>query len=191
MLPAAAYRIRARYVPNGAWCPWIEVETPDTRVSALDLDAALNSRIDTATSKADAAAADAAAALGKAQDALDQVTTLAGDTIADLEALLAELGGVDAGDIIAARLLGARARCRRAGTPTRRSSSGARAGSTGGRRPGSRAPARPFAGYYGGGLALDVPSGALAATVIASSAVDRADAGGRRRGALGSCSSSW
>ena len=33
VLPAAGYRIRARYVPNGGWCPWIAVETPDTRVS--------------------------------------------------------------------------------------------------------------------------------------------------------------
>ena len=33
------------------------------------------------------------------------MATLAGDTIADLEALLAELGGIDAGDIVATRLL--------------------------------------------------------------------------------------
>ena len=79
--------------------------TPDTRLSRHDLDAALNDRIDRRTTAADAAAADAATALDAADDALDQVATLAGDTIADLEALLAELGGIDAGDIVAARLL--------------------------------------------------------------------------------------
>ena len=183
VLPAAGYRIRARTVPNGAWCPWIAVETPDTRVSALDLDAALNSRIDTATSKADTAAADAAAALEKAQDALDQVTTLAGDTISDLETLLAELGGVDAGDITAARLLGLAALQKgwNADPTFQLWTSGAldkwsTAGLSG--------IGAPFTGYYGGGLALDIPSGATAATVVASSADTRADAGGRRRGRL-------
>ena len=60
ILPACAYRIRARYVPNGAWCDWIPVTTPDTRISTADLDAALNTRIDDAQSAADGAAADAA-----------------------------------------------------------------------------------------------------------------------------------
>ncbi|MFO1141186.1 MAG: phage tail protein [Amaricoccus sp.] len=170
VLPAACYRIRARYVPNGGWCPWIDVETPDTRVSAIDLDAALNSRIDTAASAAEAAAADAAAALGMAQDALDQVTTLAGDTISDLEHLLEELGGMDTGDIVAARTLALAAlqtgwnadptfQLWSSGTLDRWSTAGLSTS------------ASPFAGVYGGGLALDIPAGASAATLIASSAV--------------------
>ena len=118
------------------------------------------------------------------------MTTLAGDTVADLQDLLAELGGMDAGDITAARLLGLAALQKGWNAdPTFQLWSSA--GSSGGRRPGSRASARPFAGYYGGGLALDFPSGAIAATVIASSAVAGADAGGRRRGAASSCCSAW
>ena len=96
--------MRLRYT-GGSWCDWIEVVTPDTRLIADDLDAELNDRIDQAQADANAAAADSATALEVANDALDQVATLAGDTIADLEALLAELGGIDAGDIVATRLL--------------------------------------------------------------------------------------
>ena len=104
ILPASEYQVRLRYT-GGSWCDWIEVVTPDTRLIADDLDAALNDRIDQAQADANAAAADSATALEVANDALDQVATLAGDTIADLEALLAELGGIDAGDIVATRLL--------------------------------------------------------------------------------------
>ena len=158
VLPAAAYRIRARYVPNGGWCPWIEVETPDTRVSALDLDAALNSRIDDAQSKADAAASDAANAVATANAAKGIAEALAGDTIADLEALLAAFAGVDAGDIIENRLLALRAlqsgwnadptfQLWASGSPEKWTATGL--SGIGG----------PFAGFYGGGLALDIPSG--------------------------------
>ena len=172
VLPAAGYRIRARYVPNGAWCPWIEVETPDTRIAALDLDAALNNRIDTATSKADAAAADAAAALGKAQRRARP--------------------GDDAGRRHHRRPRGRCSPSSAGSTPATSSPPGSwrsRALQTGwnadptfqlwtlgrarasGRPPGSAGIGAPFAGFYGGGLALDIPAGAIAATVIASSAV--------------------
>ena len=164
VLPAAAYRIRARYVPNGGWCPWIEVETPDTRVSAIDLDAALNSRIDDAQSKADAAASDAANAVTTANAAKGIAEALAGDTIADLEALLAAFAGVDAGDIIENRLLTLRAlqsgwnadptfQLWTSGSPEKWTATGL--SGIGG----------PFAGFYGGGLALDIGSGAVAADV--------------------------
>ena len=170
VLPAAAYRIRARYVPNGGWCPWIEVETPDTRVSALDLDAALNSRIDDAQSKADAAASDAANAVATANAAKGIAEALAGDTIADLEALLAAFAGVDAGDIIENRLLTLRAlqsgwnadptfQLWASGSPEKWTATGL--SGIGG----------PFAGFYGGGLALDIPSGAVAVTLTAASTV--------------------
>ena len=170
VLPAAAYRIRARYVPNGGWCPWIEVETPDTRVSALDLDAALNSRIDDAQSKADAAASDAANAIAAAVEARGIAEALAGETIAELEALLAALAGIDAGDIVENRLLALRAlqsgwnadptfQLWASGSPERWTATGL--SGIGG----------PFAGFYGGGLALDIGAGAVAVTLTASSAV--------------------
>src|SRR5918992_921934 len=108
ILPATAYQLRARYV-GGRWSGWMPVTTPNTKLKEADLDTALNTRIDTAQSKADTARADADAALAAASDALSQVQMLAGETIDQLEQLLADLGGIDAGDIAATRLLALRA----------------------------------------------------------------------------------
>ena len=112
---------------------------------------------------------------------------LAGDTIADLEALLAALGGVDAGDIIDNRLLALAAlqtgwnadptfQLWTSGLPEKWTATGL-SGNGG-----------PFAGFYGGGLALDIGAGAIAVTLTASSARGRADAGRRPRGRRGWCS---
>ena len=169
ILPASEYQVRLRYT-GGSWCDWIEVVTPDTRLIADDLDAELNDRIDQAQADANAAAADSATALEVANDALDQVATLAGDTIADLEALLAELGGIDAGDIVATRLLALAAlqtgwnadptfQLWSSGLPEKWSTSN------------FAAHGAQFAGTYGGGMALDVGAGAIQVTVRAASDV--------------------
>ena len=169
ILPATAYQLRARYV-GGRWSAWMNVTTPNTKLKEADLDTALNTRIDTAQSKADTARADADAALAAASDALSQVQTLAGETIDQLEQLLADLGGIDAGNITATRMLALRAlQTGWNADPTFQNfTSGLPDHWTAAGLAGNGA---PFAGYYGGGLALDIPTGAITVTLSAASNV--------------------
>lgn len=107
-LPATPYQVRARYDRDGAdgpWSAWMAVTTTDTRIIAADLHSDLVEDIEQARLDAEQAREDALAAVEAAQDALDQVAVLAGDTIEDLQALLAELQGVSAGGLVEARLL--------------------------------------------------------------------------------------
>ena len=169
VIPETAYEVKARYTPDGAWSAWLPVTTPPTYLGAVDLDELLNTRIDQAQANADAAAADAAAALAAASAAAADVATLAGDTISDLNDLLDALGGVDAGDILANRALALAAL--QTGwnvDPTFQSFTGdlpdhwTHAGLSG--------HAAPFAGTYGGGIAIATP-GATTVTLRAASDV--------------------
>ena len=169
VLPLTAYEVKARYAPDGDWSAWLPVTTPPTYLKAVDLDAALNDRVDQAQANADAAAADAAAALDAASAAQADVAALAGDTIDDLNALIAALGGIDAGDVLANRALALAAlQTGWNADPTFQGFTGdlpdhwTHAGLTG--------HASPFAGYYGGGIAIDTP-GATTITLRAASDV--------------------
>ena len=95
---------------------------------------------------------------------------LAGETIDQLEQLLADLGGIDAGDITATRMLALRAlQTGWNADPTFQNfSSGLPDHWTAAGLAGNGA---PFAGYYGGGLALDIPTGAITVTLSAASNV--------------------
>ena len=169
VLPLTAYEVKARYAPDGDWSAWLPVITPPTYLKAVDLDAALNDRVDQAQANADAAAADAAAALAAAAQAAADVATLAGDTVDDSNALIAALGGIDAGDVLANRALALAAlQTGWNADPTFQSFTGdlpdrwTHAGLTG--------HASPFPGYYGGGLSIDTP-GSTTVTLRAASDV--------------------
>lgn len=108
VLPATPYQVAMRYDRPGAdgpWSAWMAVTTPDTRLTAEDLHSDLVNEIEQSRADAEQAREDALAAVAAAQDALDQVAVLAGDTIEDLEELIAGLEGLDAGDIVDARRL--------------------------------------------------------------------------------------
>lgn len=173
VIPLVAYQLRVRYVRGrrrGPWCDWMEVTAPSVLLSELDLDASLNNRIDTAVDGAEASREDSAAALAISLANQEAVAALAGDTISDLEALIATLGGIDAGDVLAARELALAALERgwntdptfqlfTAGAPDHWTATGLATYGA------------PFVGRYGGGLAIDIPTGAYAASLRSASDV--------------------
>lgn len=154
------YEVRALYLPEigREWSDWLSVTTPDIGIPKSDLSDEIQEELDQAREDALAARYEAGAAFLQGEQNSAALQNLAGDTIYELEALLASLQNVDAQDIIDARLAALRSfqgwnkdptfAVWAAGVPTHWTLQNAGAYVSEG------------SGYYGGALEVDSPTGA-------------------------------
>lgn len=127
VLANTTYEVMARYVFPGRqtpWSPWMEVLTPNLKITADDLEEELRDKIDDALNLANEHADEIDALFAQVAGVRDDLDALSAETIADLQALLDEIGsitviddleallasleGLTAADIISARLTGLR-----------------------------------------------------------------------------------
>lgn len=163
ILPLTAYEVQAIYVPTRGrrWSVWLPVTTPDVRLGEADLADIINNKIDTATTNAADAAAEATAALAA-------VNNLSSEALADIAALTAALEGLETGEITALTGVAIAGASRGwvvdpifwnwgAGVPTKWNTTGvATLGSRG-------------AGFYGAGIVVEALNGSGLVQVVATS----------------------
>lgn len=103
------YGVRAMYEPaeeGRGWSPWLTVTTPDVKLIADDFADEVNDVIQGAKDAADAAAADAVAALAKANETSDLIGGISDELIEDMREITGALAGISTGDIQEIRGIG-------------------------------------------------------------------------------------
>jgi hypothetical protein len=102
ILPNEDYLVQILFEPvttNRLWSELKPVHTPDIRIGEPDLDDVITDKIRKAQEDADAAAADAVAALAAADEATALVQGLSGPVLAQLQTLADQLAGLQTGDV--------------------------------------------------------------------------------------------